>query len=99
MDDIKHYQFFRQLEDLSFVQSIILYGSRSQGDNAPRADIDLAINCPKANDNDWSTILDIVENADTLLKIDCVRFDRLSDSNPLKINISKQGVTIYDRND
>jgi len=71
------YTFFQELEKLPFIEKIWLYGSRARGDAWDRSDIDIAIECPKASDADWHKVLDIIENADTLLKIDCVRLDEL----------------------
>jgi predicted nucleotidyltransferase len=65
------------LRSLKYVQAIWLYGSRARGDNQERSDIDLAILCPTALDDDWRKINHIIATADTLLNIDCVRFDIL----------------------
>ena len=95
--DIKKYSFISKLEALDFVEDIFLYGSRARSTAGPRADIDIAINCPKADSRNWSSILDLIENADTLLKIDCVRYDQLLDDNPLKINVDKEKVVLFSR--
>ena len=98
MKEIQNYHFFKSLQNLAFVRSIILYGSRAQGKAKERADIDLALLCPDASAQDWSKVMDIVgDKADTLLKIDCVRLDALPDSSPLKANIIKEGIVLYDR--
>lgn len=39
--------------------------------------LDLAITYRSATNEDWYKVLDIIENADTLLKIDCISFDKL----------------------
>lgn len=96
-EDITKHRFFGELQDLPYVQKIVLYGSRARGDNRERSDIDIAIECPQASEKNWLTILDIVANADTLLPIDCVRLDELSDSHELKKNIIKQGILLYQR--
>lgn len=87
--------FFQKLTQLTYIEKIILFGSRARNDAQPRSDIDLAFVCPSASENDWLTILDIVENADTLLKIDVIRFDMLSEINPLKEKIQKEGIVVY----
>lgn len=92
---VPHYHFFDKLRALPFVDKVILYGSRARGDNAERADIDLAIVCPRAQSYDWNKVMDVIDDADTLLKIDCVCFDKLSDTNPLKQAIVKEGVTLF----
>lgn len=71
--------FFQQLTQLAYIEKIILFGSRARNDAQPRSDIDLALVCPTASENDWLIILGIIENADTLLKIDAIRFDMLSE--------------------
>ncbi|RZI47754.1 nucleotidyltransferase domain-containing protein [Rickettsiales endosymbiont of Peranema trichophorum] len=70
------YQFITQLKNLPFVDEMWLFGSRARGDHQDRSDIDIAIVCPEATRDDWLKVTDIVENADTLLKIDCLRFDK-----------------------
>jgi predicted nucleotidyltransferase len=97
MNDIavEHYQFITQLKMIPYVDKIILFGSRARGDNAPRADIDLAIECPKAEAKDWLEVLEIIDGADTLLKIDCVRYDLLPETSELRTNILKEGKILY----
>lgn len=55
---------------------IILFGSRAKGTNQ-EPDIDLAIEGPLASSAQWNQVMEIIENADTLLKIDCVRLDKI----------------------
>ena len=93
--DIKQYDFYRQLEKLPFIEKIILYGSRARGDNRDRSDIDIAIVCPSATRDEWVRVLDIVDEADTLLKIDCVRLDELGQGSRLGQEIIKDGVQLY----
>ncbi len=92
------YRFIDTLSHLPCIEKIILFGSRARKDNVERSDIDLAIVCPKATLNDWLTILEVIENADTLLKIDCVRFDTLSSESKLKKNIITEGIILYAKN-
>lgn len=92
---LQNYQFIEKIKKLPFVQEIILYGSRARGDHSETSDIDLAINCPTASNEDWLALLEIVDTADTLLKIDCVRLDEV-DAN-LKENIHHEGKKIYER--
>lgn len=96
-NNVRAFQFFKDLTKLECIEKIYLYGSRARGDHKSRSDIDLAIVCPDANENDWYTVLDLIDNADTLLKIDCVRFDQLADSNSLKNSIVQDGVVLYQR--
>lgn len=84
---VTHYGFFKQLTELPFVEEIWLFGSRARGDQQERSDIDLAIVCPTATNADWRKVNNIIDEADTLLKIDCIWFDRLSDDDKIKRNI------------
>lgn len=79
MTDIKQYEFYYKLRTLPFVEEIWLFGSRAKGLETSRSDIDLAILCEGATKEEWQKILHIIDSTDTLLKIDCVRFDELSD--------------------
>ena len=67
------YHFLQEIAALDVVDAIYLFGSRARGDNRERSDIDIAVFCPRATKKDWLSILNIVENADTLLMIDCIR--------------------------
>ena len=92
--------FLKKLAQLSFVEKIILYGSRARGDNKERSDIDLAIVCSNAVGNtDWQQIINIIDDADTLLSIDCIKYNDLTEDNPLKQAIDHDGVLIYKRDD
>ena len=46
------YQFINQIAKLSFVEEILLYGSRVRGDHQEKSDIDIAIVCPTATEED-----------------------------------------------
>jgi uncharacterized protein len=96
MNDIKKYKFIKTLSELAFVDKIYLYGSRARNDANSTADIDLAIVCPSANIKQWHIILDIIENADTLLEIDCIRYEQITNQQ-LKSNIDKDKKVIYDK--
>src|ERR1700678_4257017 len=97
MHDIKSYAFFKTLTELLYIDRIILYGSRARNDFGERSDIDLAIECSQATAIEWNAIIDIIENADTLLFIDCVRFDTLSKASPLRRSIIDDGIVLYQR--
>ncbi len=95
--DIKSRAFFQKLIVLPFVEIIILYGSRAKKTALERSDIDIAIVCPEASDKDWLQVITIIEQADTLLKIDYVRFDVLSNQSSLKQAIKNEGIILYER--
>ena len=94
---LPHYGFLDRLAALPFVEALILYGSRARGDHRERSDIDLAVLAPRASAADWRRVLDLVEEADTLLGIDCVRLDALPADDPLRAGIAREGRTIYRR--
>lgn len=93
--DIKSYLFMEKLESLPFIEEIWLFGSRARGDNNERSDIDLAIICPNITAKDWLKIVDIIENADTLLKIDYIRFEPNKINYEFCTNILKNKKVIY----
>ena len=95
MKDIVDYAFLKQLKNLAFVDEIWLFGSRARGDCSPRSDIDLAILCNDEEESDWLKVIDIIENADSLLKIDCIKFDRNFLSDELIQNIMKDKKVLY----
>jgi uncharacterized protein len=71
----------------SKVKLILLFGSRARGDHQERSDIDLAVECPDASVQEWQAVLDIIEEAPTLLPIDCVCLETASED--LKRSILK----------
>ncbi|MCB9493600.1 MAG: nucleotidyltransferase domain-containing protein [Epsilonproteobacteria bacterium] len=96
-ESVTSYSFFKKLTQLPFVDAIYLFGSRARGVSDEHSDIDLAIVCPQANEYDWLEVVKIIEQADTLLKIDCLRLDALS-SKKLKKNILEEKKILYERN-
>lgn len=80
MEVLRKYKFLNQIKALPFVKEVWIYGSRARGDNEERSDIDLAIVCKEGTTQDqWREIEDIVENRDTLLMVDLVRFDTMKE--------------------
>lgn len=97
-DSIEKYGFIEKLKACAFIDEIWLFGSRAREDNQERADIDLAIVCPKATNKEWNEVLDIIENADTILKIDCVRFEKDRIDQKFYENILKDRRVLYVKN-
>lgn len=89
------YEFIEKLKKLQYVEEIWLFGSRARGDNRDKSDIDIAIVCNNATDKDWDYIMDIIEDSDTLLKIDCIKFDKNKLSKELCSNLLKDRKVIY----
>ena len=88
-----HFRFFDAIAEMQFVEAVYLFGSRARGDATDKSDIDLAIVCPSASDYDWLKIVDIIDEADTLLKIDCVHFDTLKNDR-LKAEIERDKIIL-----
>lgn len=97
LNDILSCDFFKKLAALPFITKIVLYGSRARNDWQKRSDIDLAIDCPNATKADWQKVLNIIEEADTLLKIDCIRLNGLSNTNLLLTQIKNEGKVLYEQ--
>lgn len=93
---VTDFEFYHNLTKLPYVEEIWLFGSRAWGEHQERADIDIAISAPKATLMDWIKLLEIIENADTLLKIDCIWIEELDNDSPLKQSI-KKGIKLYDK--
>lgn len=69
------------------IQSILLFGSRAHGDHSNLSDIDLAIKAPRISDMDWLMLTEQIENdLDTLLKIDLVLYEQVSEELQRQIN-------------
>lgn len=92
MFDITTFEFYKQLKELNFIEAIYLFGSRVGNDYNERSDIDIAISCPNASDAEWQEIMNIIEVADTLLKIDYVKLEDVSDD--FKSKIIREGKQI-----
>jgi len=86
----------KNLQALPFVDAIFLFGSRTQIKYSKFSDVDLAVACPHATVKEWQQILDIIADTDTLLKIDCIRYDRIRDRK-FKHEIDQTKQVIYDK--
>lgn len=77
------------------VSSVWVFGSRARGDHEARSDIDLAVKSMNLDDRNWTILQEKIEEIETLLMIDLIRFDTAPTE--LKNNIQKEGVKIYER--
>lgn len=94
---VTDYEFFPKLTALPFVERIWVYGSRARGDYQERSDIDLVIDSPHATSSQWQEVLGILENADTLLKIDCVRLDEIEKKSSFEHRLKEDRVLLFKR--
>lgn len=77
------------------VARVVLFGSRARGDAGPRSDIDLAIDAPSASSRQWLDWEALIEDADTLIRIDVVRWQEASPA--LRERISREGQVLFER--
>ena len=84
------------MQQLPSTKAIYLYGSRARGDHRERSDIDIALLCPDVTAKEWDQVFKIIENADTLHCIDCIRYDAIVDEN-FKSAIDRDKVVIYEK--
>lgn len=77
------------------VRRVWLFGSRARGDARPRSDIDLAVEAPAAGRREWLEVCRLIEEAETLLPIDLVRFEEASPS--LQQAIQSSGEVLFER--
>jgi len=75
---------------------VILYGSRARGDARENSDYDLAFVFPKDRRSRWTRFLaDFDDAALTLLPVDLLDWNEASE--PLREQIGKEGITLYER--
>jgi len=82
----------KRILKVSQPDKIVLFGSRAGGANRRLSDFDIAL----FGKVDLSRIKAELEEAQTLLKIDLVSFDALTNKN-LKNKILEEGVVLYER--
>ncbi len=93
--ELAQYTFWDKLKNLPFVKGIYLFGSRARGDASVTSDIDIAVDCTQ--EADWQQVLDVIEEADTLLMVDVVRYDALKEGSLFKHNIDKDRWVVYEK--
>lgn len=94
--NLKSYDFYYDIRSLTFVKGLYLFGSRANDTQGERSDIDLAILCPEASEDEWRKICHILDGADTLLSIDYIRLDTLKDES-LKRSIEKNKIVLFEK--
>jgi len=91
--DLQKYNFWQNLAAVPEVNKIVLHGSWAKKSNKKRSDIDLAIE----TSGPWQKVQDVIDDADTLLKIDAVNIDDLGDTEELSKQILACGVIVYEK--
>lgn len=79
---------------LPWVRKAYLFGSRAREDHEERDDIDIAVSCPDATDEQWAQIERFVDSQPTLLRIDLVRLEK-ADSET-RLDIQSEGVLFFE---
>jgi len=74
---------------------VLLFGSRARGDNRAKSDFDFAISAPTAGIREWDAILEAIDGAPTLVKIDVMRYEEAPAA--LRVEIDRDGVEVYVR--
>lgn len=94
LKELQELPFFKKLKTLPYVETIranVAEGQREPG----KYFIDLAIYCPKATNEDWLSIMAIIDQAETASNVSCLRLDTLQESSILRNLIEFQWVGVY----
>ncbi|RCW74993.1 nucleotidyltransferase domain-containing protein [Saliterribacillus persicus] len=90
------YQQIQQISrSFSKIEKILLFGSRAHHDHEPRSDIDLAVIAPEFTEADWYLFADSIENTETLLKFDLIRWEHAPKE--LREEIERCNEVVYSR--
>jgi len=79
------------------INRLILFGSRARGDANERSDIDIAVEAHGISPENWLTWLDQLDNLNTLLPIDVIRYEEADSI--LRGNIDQEGKVLYERSE
>ena len=96
---IRQSRFLNQVIDAAIryidPERIVLYGSRARGSDHATSDYDIAF-AGLLHPQNWSRfVLDLEENAETLLPFDLIRYEDASCA--LRSQIDADGVILYER--
>jgi len=77
------------------VERVWLFGSRARDEATPRADIDLAVECPTADAADFARVSLRLSEIETLLPVDVVRLEEAGVE--MSRRVLRDGVLLYER--
>lgn len=87
--------FIDELKARPEVVRLAIFGSRAVGDNAERADVDLAVYAPSVSRRQFARIRVDAYEANTAYWVSPVHYDRMLPE--LQVRVDQQGVVIYAR--
>ncbi len=74
---------------------VLLFGSRARGDFRANSDVDLCVVGKQCDEDLWNQLLiSVQEDPHTLLKVDLVEFETLSNTH--QSEVKKDGVILYE---
>ena len=82
--------FFAQY---SFIDKVVVFGSRARGDNAKKSDIDICIYSLEMSDSEFRDLRYELNELPILYHIDIVHFEKINDE--LRENILKDGKLFF----
>ncbi|MBX3730612.1 MAG: nucleotidyltransferase domain-containing protein [Candidatus Sumerlaeia bacterium] len=76
------------------VRQVRVFGSRATGHAQRASDIDLAIDAPDAAQHEWNALVEALEEAPIIYRIDVVRPEQVAGT-ALLAAIERDGITIH----
>lgn len=84
----------RTFERFPFVREVRVFGSRVAGGARPASDVDLAVWAPGTTTGEWNDLVEAIEEAPIILRLDLVRRDEQTDPR-LLARIEREGIPIW----
>lgn len=88
-------ELVKTLAELAVIDRIWLYGRRRTESRAAGGHLAIAIDCPAATLFDWQQICAIVRKACGATPVECIRWDTLDASAPLRQRILANRVLVH----
>ena len=94
----RHYRdIVRVFRSYPNIEKVLIFGSRAKGVAKPYSDFDLAVVAPEMDDQEFSRVLNDLDNLDLVFTLDVLHLDKLTRQN-LKDSIMNHGQSFYSRN-